>query len=338
MVGVAADLALGVLGPLVVRTPHGRVPIREARCRAVLVALLIDAGRTVPVPRLATLVWGHDPPPSMRKAVQVYVSRLRRSLAEMPDLQVVTDPDGYRLQCPPELIDLHAFRRLVADARRHGIPSRRAALLREALGLWRGTPFADTGPGGLREWVAPMLEEERLAALEGLFRARLACGEHAEILGPLTSLAGEHPLREQLIGLLMVALYRCDQTAAAAGVFRQLRGRMVRETGLEPGAMLVALHRQILTGTPPDAESLAGATDPIADLFAGSAAFSGSTADLLDQADWHLRGGDHDRALALYYAVRALARDRGDQDATERATDALQQALMPADDGLVKRR
>jgi DNA-binding SARP family transcriptional activator len=316
MVDVAADLALGVLGPLLVRATDGPVPIREPRCRAVLAALLVDAGRTVPGPRLATLVWGHDPPPSMRKAVQVYVSRLRRGLAAVDGVRVLTDADGYRLQCPPERIDLHVFRRLVADARRHGIPSQRAALLQEALKLWRGTPFADTGPGGLREWVAPVLEEERLAALESLFRARLACGEHAEILGQLTSLAGEHPLREQLTGLLMVALYRCGQTAAAAGVFRLLRSRMVRETGLEPGAMLVALHRQILTGTPPDAESLT-------DLFSGSAAFSGSAEDLLDQADGHLRGGDQDRALALYYAVRALARDRGDDAAAARATSAL---------------
>lgn len=316
MGGVRDGVVFGVLGPVLVGTAGGPVSIPEARCRAVLAALLIDVGRTVSVSRLATLVWGQDPPPSMRKAVQVYISRLRRNLAELDGVAIFTDPDGYRLQCPPDRVDLHVFRRTVAEARRHQAPAKRAELLHEAVAQWRGAPFADTGTGGLREWVAPGLEEERLTALEDLFEARLATGEHAQALGPLASLAGEHSLRERLVGLHMVALHQGGQTAAAADAFRVLRRRMRSEIGLEPGVPLVALHRQILTGSPSPAEPPAGA-DPFAALFPGS------PGRLLAQADGHLRGGDYDRALALYHLVRALARDRGDTAAYERATSGL---------------
>ena len=307
MADVSGAVVFGLLGPVQVLTASGASLIREPRCRAVLVALLLEAGRTLPVPRLATLVWGQDIPPSARKAIQVYVSRLRVLLAGVPGAALVTEPDGYRLRGDPESVDIHVFRRLVRQARRHGAPHRRVEVLREALSLWRGTACADTGPGGLRDWVAPMIEEERLAALEHLYEAELAGGDNHGVLAPLTAVAAEHPLRERLIGLLMVAQHRCGQTAAAASTFRTLRRRLICETGLEPGPDLAALHRQILTGT----------TDPFAQLFSGNAS------PLLDRADSLLLDGDHDRALALYHAARALAHDSGDTAASTRATLAL---------------
>lgn len=310
MADVSGAVVFGLLGPVQVVEPGGRETLREPRCRAVLAALLLEAGHTLPVPRLATLVWGHDAPPSARKAIQVYVSRLRAHLADVPGADLVTEPDGYRLRCDPESVDVNVFRGLVRQARRHGNPQRRAELFRQALGLWRGAACADTGPGGLRDWVAPMIEEERIAALEQLYEARLAGGEHDEVLGPLSALAGEHPLRERITGLLMVAQHRCGQTATAASTFRTLRRRMIRETGLEPGPAVAALHRQILTGM----------SDPFAQLFPGS------VGHLLDRADSLLLDGDRDRALALYHAARALAHDSGDTAASTRATLALRSA------------
>ena len=53
------------------------------------------------------------------------------------------------------------------------------------------------------------LEELRLGALEQRIDADLATGRHADLVGELEALIGEHPLRERLRGQLMLALYRC---------------------------------------------------------------------------------------------------------------------------------
>ncbi|MBO4205655.1 AfsR/SARP family transcriptional regulator [Micromonospora echinofusca] len=317
MIDVLSCFTFGVLGPVVVRGTTGQMPIREPRCRSVLAALLLYAGRTVAVPRLVELVWGDHPPATARKAVQVYVSRLRRDLVGVTDVEVVTDPDGYRLDCARERVDLHEFRRLVIESRRQDAPDRRIRLLTSALGMWRGRAFADASPHGLRDWVAPGLEEERLLVIEELYEARLAGGSGPDLLAPLTALAAEHPLRERLTGLLMIALFRAGRVAEAARAFRELHRRMVRETGLEPGPTLAALHRQILVGAPHDPDVLRGS-------FTGLV--TGDPGGLLDVAGRYLRDGDHDRAMACYHLARALARDADDLATSQLVTVAMDSA------------
>jgi DNA-binding SARP family transcriptional activator/tetratricopeptide (TPR) repeat protein len=239
-------VAFGILGALVVRGESGPVPVGEPRRRAVLGVLLLDAGRTVLVDRLATLVWGTDPPATARKALQVYVSQLRRALAGLSGVELHTDLAGYRLACEPDTVDLHRFRRLVRRARDGAGPRRES--LREALALWRGPAFADVGPGPLRESVAPALEEERLGALEDLCEADIAAGDGPHAVGPLMSAVAEHPLRERMAGLLMTALHQGGRGVEATRVYRALRQRLVDDAGMEPSPYLAELHRAILAG------------------------------------------------------------------------------------------
>src|SRR5687768_7913900 len=132
-------VTFGVLGPVVARADDREIDIGEPRRRAVLGALLLDNGRVVRLDRLIALLWGHHPPVTARKAVQVYVSQLRRMLHDVP---LETDGDGYLLRCPPESIDLFVFRDLVGRAKQETAPAPRRALLSEALGLWRGDALA----------------------------------------------------------------------------------------------------------------------------------------------------------------------------------------------------
>jgi DNA-binding SARP family transcriptional activator/tetratricopeptide (TPR) repeat protein len=236
-------IVFGVLGALVVRAESGPVPIGEPRRRAVLGVLLLDAGRTVAVDRLAALVWGANPPATARKALQVYVSQLRRALAGLSGVELGTDLDGYRLACEPDAVDLHRFRRLVQQARDGGL---RREPLREALALWRGPAFTDVGPGPLRDTVAPALEEERLGALEDLCEADITAGRGIHAIGPLMSAVAEHPLRERMTGLLMTALHQAGRGAEAARIYRALRQRLVDDAGMEPSPRLAELHRAIL--------------------------------------------------------------------------------------------
>ena len=85
------------------------------------------------------------------------------------------------------------------------------------------------------------LEESRLAALEERIDAELALGEHARLVGELEALVREHPLRERLIGQLMLALYRSGRQADALESYRSRaasagRGAWARARSRAPGA------------------------------------------------------------------------------------------------------
>ncbi len=316
----------GVLGPVVVRTDDGEVDIGEPRRRAVLGALLLDNGRVVRLDRLIALLWGHHPPATARKAVQVYVSQLRRML---PDVPLETDGDGYLLRCAPEAIDLFVFRDLVARSKQETAPGPKRVLLTEGVQLWRGAAFAGAAEDGLLARVGQSIDEERLAALEDLYEAELRLGNDRNVVHRLQRLALEHPMRERLAGLVMVALHRSGRRSEAALVFPRLRAALVAETGLEPGRALVALHRSILAGEavmPPPAPSTR--EDPRRDLVdtIGRLAAANLPA-LLDIGDGHLRDGDFDRALACYYAARALARDCSDEAGVARATEGINRVV-----------
>ena len=88
-----------------------------------------------------------------------------------------------------------------------------AELLREALALWRGTPYSGLDVPLLAD-EAERLTECRLTALEVLYQAELASGRHTAVVTELTDMARRHPLREGLTELLMLALWRCGRQSA----------------------------------------------------------------------------------------------------------------------------
>src|SRR5215207_7440255 len=100
--GRIGHVGIAVLGTTAI---DGAGPL-AARERRVLAALVLDAPDAVPPDRLAEAVWGADLPPSWVKVVQNAVWRLRRALG---DDAIGTGPGGYRLDVPPEEIDIHRF-------------------------------------------------------------------------------------------------------------------------------------------------------------------------------------------------------------------------------------
>ena len=111
-------------------------------------------------------------------------------------------------------------------------------MLDEALALWRGPALADVAFEGFVQGEIARLEELRLVALEERLDARLATGEAALVVGELEQLAAEHPSRERLLGLLMLALYRCGRQTDALEAYTRARRRLDEELGLEPSAEL----------------------------------------------------------------------------------------------------
>jgi DNA-binding SARP family transcriptional activator/Flp pilus assembly protein TadD len=240
------DVELRLLGPVGVWGNDRPVPLGGPRQRTVLAALALRAGRAVSVDQLIDAIWGQEPPATARKQVHARVSRLRQALGG----RIVTTHEGYVLHVEPDELDVARFDAGVARARRAAAEGRLAEAaerLRVALELWHGPAL--TGVHGLAS-EATRLEERRLAALEERIEADLALGRHPELVAELSELVAAHPLRERLWGHLMLALYRWGRQADALATFRELRGRLVAELGIEPGRSLQELQRRILAADP----------------------------------------------------------------------------------------
>ena len=123
------------------------------------------------------------------------------------------------------------------------------ACYRDALRLWRG-PALDGIDSQLVRAAAGRLDEQRIATNEDRLDLELELGRHHELVGELSELVKEFPLRERLRGQLMLALYRCDRSAEALQVYRQARRTMIDELGIEPGERLQHLEHAILTADP----------------------------------------------------------------------------------------
>ncbi|MFE1871719.1 BTAD domain-containing putative transcriptional regulator [Streptomyces sp. NPDC059496] len=243
-----------VLGPLTVRTDEGTpVPVPEAKVRALLGALLVRYGRPVPVDRLIDELWGEDLPGNPGNTLQTKVSQLRRILARAEEggrALVGFGPAGYALRVADEAVDAARFTELTALARKEDGARARAALLSEALGLWRGPAYADFPDAAFVRAEAVRLEERRITAQEDLAEARLELGEHVVLADELGALIAEHPLRQRLYAARMRALYGAGRQNEALAAYRELTARFAEELGVDPGPELGALHEAILRQDP----------------------------------------------------------------------------------------
>jgi len=234
-----------ILGPLEVRDGDTEVELRGGQQRKLLAILLLHSGEAVSSDRLIEELWDGKPPETAAKALQGYVSSLRKQLG--PET-VETVGAGYRL-VEAEETDVRRFGELLAEAR----PLERgpaAAKLREALALWRGPALADFTYDDFAGNEIERLEELRLAAIERRIDLEIALGHHDDLVPELEALVHAYPLRERLRAHLMVALYRSGRQAEALDAYRDARTALRDELGLEPSEELQALQRSILDHDP----------------------------------------------------------------------------------------
>jgi DNA-binding SARP family transcriptional activator/Tfp pilus assembly protein PilF len=265
---MAADIEFCLLGPLLVRDGGVVVPLTSQKQRAVLAAMLLNAGRVVSLDELAEVLWGASPPPSARVTIQNHVMRLRKALGDAAGSRISTQPRGYLVHVDSGQLDVSRFEAHLVAARTAARNSDWVAAAAEAkagLALWRGDPLADVESESLATREVPRLSELRLQMLQMRIDADLHLGRHAEVITELRQLTGVHPLREHLHGLLMLALYRDGQQAEALAAYQRARQILADELGAEPGSGLRTLHHQILNADqildkqepPPDTASTA---------------------------------------------------------------------------------
>ncbi len=244
-----------LLGPVEVWNDGCPVDVGHAKQRSVLAVLSMEAGNVVSAAKLIDWVWGNEPPDGALNVLYAYIARLRKALAPWA-AQPVRRSGGYLLDVDPETVDVHRFRRLLAEAQAAqtaagdaGEAGRIAATLDDALALWRGTPFAGFTSRWLVEARAVLLDE-RLSALVERNEAYLRDGRHAELVGPLRQLIGEHPVDERPVAQLMLALYRSGRASEALDEYRLAHRRLAEARGTDLGTALRQLQQRILRDDP----------------------------------------------------------------------------------------
>lgn len=234
-----------VLGPIDVVTSTGQEIAGGPRRRALLGALVVSAGRAVPIDALIGIVWGGEPPRSATATLQSHVSQLRTILGHDAVARV---DHSYRLDVDPTVIDAVRFERLLSEANEaRDEPERCRELCGEGLVLWRGRPFGDLADDPWFELEAYRLDQLRLAVMELSLTADLALGRHELIIGELENAVEEHPYHEGLWYLLIDALARGDRRVEALRVCARLRTTL-GDLGVGPGDRLIAREQAILSG------------------------------------------------------------------------------------------
>ncbi len=222
------------------------------RERELLALLLVNPGHAVTDDSILDALWCDVSPERALPALRTTASRLRRALAapsRRTDL-LTRASGGYRLDPQGDSVDSSRFVSLVAEATRIGDPRSRAAVLQEALGLWRGPPLVEFADLDFARTFRIRLEELRLDAIEALLVARHENGETRSLVAELEQLVTENPLREGLWRVLILALDGAGRSSESTRALERAYSAL-SSIGLEPGPQLRETERSIRRSSDP---------------------------------------------------------------------------------------
>ena len=245
-----------MLGSVVAHVGDRTVQVTSSKQAAVLACLALQAPRLTGVSTLIDAIWGDDPPARAEQALQQHVSTLRGLLepGRAPRTEssvLITEANGYRLVAGE--LDVAAFLELADRGERAAAAARWNEALQAAdaaLACWRGPALAGVpatpwfGAHQLR------LSERRLAVAETRLGALLGLGQYGPLISGCEELLAQEPLREGVWAQLMQGLARSGRTADALAAYSRARRTLRDELGLEPGATLRQLERDILSEEP----------------------------------------------------------------------------------------
>jgi DNA-binding SARP family transcriptional activator len=303
-----------LLGPVDV-VVHGEPrPVHGLRRKAVLAVLALHDGEVVSTDYLADAVWGEDAPATAVNTLQSHVSYLRGVLETKT--AILARPPGYVLELPGDGTDVQMAERLLREGTQQADPADAVRCLQDALALWRGQPLADVADLAWLSTQAERLDLLRMRIRQALSEARLAAGEHAQLVPELEQMVADYPLDERMHGQLMLALYRSGRQADALAVYHRLRHTLDAELGIDPSQVLRDLEAAILQQDPSleaptrGVAPAASAVPVPAQLPAAVPAFTGRGAELasLDAiAPWAAQAGSAPSGAVVISAVSGTA-------------------------------
>ncbi len=256
-----APLQFRILGPLEVCRGHEMVELSGQRQRVLLARLLASANSTVSTDQLMYELWGDQIRPGSPATLQAYISELRKLLSPVGTFSstvakssvILTRHPGYQLSVEVLNFDALNFEEIISKVRatRESLDVKGvAAILREALQLWRGSVFGDllseVPVDSMLRSYAEGLEALRIWAIEERIEADLAMGLHGQLHSELQLLCNEHSLHERFWGQLMLALYRSGRQADSLRAFQKIRSNLDNELGILPSQQLRDLEEAIL--------------------------------------------------------------------------------------------
>jgi predicted ATPase/DNA-binding SARP family transcriptional activator len=245
---MSAVLDLCVLGDVRMTADGLAVPIPRGKQLALLAALAVNVGRSVPTGRLVAGLWGEAAHPATLQTLQVHVSTLRKQLRPY-GVQIVFSDSGYQLDLAADVVDVARFESLSAsglEAAANDRPEAASDLLGRALAQWSGEPLANVLEAPFAAEVVECLSLRRTAVAIAKVDANLALGLSTTLVPEIRDLATADPYDEHVCAQLMVALYRVGDQAQALAHLRTFRKRLRDDLGIVPGPELQAIERQIL--------------------------------------------------------------------------------------------
>ena len=236
-----------LLGPVDVVVDGEPRAVHGLRRKAVLATLALQHGDLVSIDQLVDVVWGEAAPSTSRNTLQSHISYLRTLLGDKTAIRA--QPPGYVLGLR-DGTDVQQVQVLVRQARQADEPADKARHLTDALELWRGQPLADVAGIPWLDGQAERLEMLRVDVTRALSDARLAAGEHRELIPALEQLGADRLLDEQIQAQLMLALYRSGRQADALAVYQRMRRALAEQLGVDPSQSLRELEVAILRQDP----------------------------------------------------------------------------------------
>ena len=237
----------GLLGAATVWEDGREVELGSPQQRALFALLLLHRNRTVSTDRMADVLWPAGAPANAVAVLRTYVARLARwavddrrrwspgrAATSCRRGRVRSTPTAWRPSSPSDAPSSNAATR--PPPRRHCAKRSDWCAGRRCPSCRTTTRPPPTGCG----WTSSTRRSR-----EELVEARLAQGDHRELVPALRAAVAEEPLRERAWGQLMVALYRCGRQAEALDAYREAYAAL-GELGVEPGTQLRDLERMIL--------------------------------------------------------------------------------------------
>ena len=248
------DVIIGILGGTALRV-DGRLRADWGRPKehAVLAALATQPGRSMSVETLSDWVWGGgDAPSNPSSALHNHTSRIRVPLnRELPQVELVSEYHAYRLVVDRSKVDYFAFGEAVARARKLGAAGdhdQACDLVRQALGLWRGTPLLELDSDRARNWRRSVIENEWIPANISLITSLVDVGDPAEALRRLDELDRDHGDNLLAAKQRLRALYAQWRVDEATSFFLEFRKRMRDNVDEDSAAEIQRFHERLTAG------------------------------------------------------------------------------------------